>query len=134
MPGKPPGPVVLGILRVLAEQGPTTRAGLARELGLPRSAMSAVLTRMNRKLATKAKRVYICGWTMDDEGSTMAYPRALYDIGDKPDKPKPKPDPIEKQRRYRRNKQTRVASVWEFATPRRKRAKLSRISPCEPSL
>lgn len=123
MAGKPPGWIVLGVLRVLAEQGPMTGAGIRRELGAEQREICGVISRMTRVLATKPKRLYIVRWIFDDEGSSTAHPRAVYDIGDLPDARKPKPNRAAVTKRCRQRKAARVSSVWEFALSRRARAK-----------
>lgn len=121
MAGKPPGWIVLGVLRVLAEQGPLTGAGLRLALGAEQREISSVISRMCRVLPTKPKRLFIREWVRDDEGSSTAHPRAVYDIGDLPDARKPKPDRAAVTKRCRDRKAKRVSSVWEFAMPRRAR-------------
>jgi hypothetical protein len=121
MAGLPPGWIVLGVLRVLDEQGPLTGAGLRRALGAEQREISSVICRMCRVLPTKPKRIYIKEWVRDDEGSTTAHPRAVYDIGDLPDAPRPKPNRAAVTKRCRDRKAARVSSVWEFAMPRRAR-------------
>jgi len=70
----------------------------------------------------KPKRVYIFGWTHDAEGARR-YPRPIYAIGDKKDKPMPKASPAENQRRYKQKKSKMVNSVFQLGVPIKMRFK-----------
>lgn len=129
MSGKPPGPIVLGILALLERDGPMTRAGLCRALGRPKLEVASVVSRLNRTLKSVPKRIYICGYVYDEEGSRIAYPRALYDLGDKPDVKRPGPDRKAVAKRWRDSTRQRVSSVWEFAMSRRVRDERGRARP-----
>lgn len=122
MSGKPPGPIVLGILAALERDGPMTRAALCRALGRPKVEVASVVSRLNRALKIRPKRIYICGYVYDEEGSRIAYPRAVYDLGDKPDAKRPRPDRKAVAKRWRESTRQRVNSVWQFAMSRRERA------------
>ena len=83
MPGRNKGEygsIVAGILDTLRDFGPMTATELCREMGCKRSQFSAVIYRMSRPTKTIPKRLYICGWTHDDEKGRR-YPRAIFDIG-----------------------------------------------------
>lgn len=114
--GNPPGHATLAVLRYLKENGPSTRAELCRALdGNDKRPISGVLTRLNNKRIWAPKRVYICDWIYDDEGYRN-YPRAVYALGDKEDKKKPKISKTEHNRRYRENNKGQRSSVWDLAT------------------
>lgn len=122
MPGKPPGWMVVGILDALKE-GPLTRAAICRELGAEKGELSSVISRLNRALPMRPKRIYVKDYTHEDEGSHIKYPRARYALGDLPDAKKPKPTPRKIiARRWREHAKTHVASVFEFGMSRRMRA------------
>lgn len=76
MSGRPPGPLVLGVLALLAEHGPMTRSEVCAHLGREREEIASVMSRMSRKLATLPKRIHVAGYVEEaDEG--RRYPRAL---------------------------------------------------------
>lgn len=81
----------------------------------------AVLNRMSKRTKAGVKRIYIAGWTYVHDDAKR-YPRAVFMIGDKEDKPKPKPNLRENRRRSesRRNTPFRMNSVFNMATPRDK--------------
>lgn len=93
------------ILRTLEEQGPMTRAELCAALGYGHDYVSAVLTRLNRNHKTVSKRIHIASYAYDADGKRR-YPRAVYAIGNAPDKRKPKPNKLEIRRRYEAKKRS----------------------------
>jgi len=101
------------ILKALADEGPMTRAELCRATGLGHDYASAVLTRLSRAMTTIPKRVYITGYIHDAEGKRR-YPRAVYDLGDKPDAKRPKPDKKAIRKRYDERKRNLVAGSSVF--------------------
>lgn len=119
---------MLGILAHLAEHGPTTRADLCRALGRDRMAVASVVSRLNRDGATVPKRIYVCGYIHEGDGQRR-YPRALYALGNRPDKPKPKPDTAAVSRRYRERNKGQVTSVFDLARPGRGRRALVKGLP-----
>ena len=123
MAGKPPGPIVLGILAHLAEHGPTTRAELCRAIGCDKSAAGSVISRLARPGATTPKRVYVYDYVHEDDGARR-YPRALYDLGDFPDKRKPRRDRAAVSQRYRERNRGQVASVFDLGRAGRARRAL----------
>ena len=83
--------------------------------------VSAVISRMTKPTKTMPKRLYICGWIEDAEGERR-YPRAVYDLGDRPDaKRKPLETLAEKRRRWNRYRQARATmnSVFNLGLTRR---------------
>jgi DNA-binding Lrp family transcriptional regulator len=121
--GKPPGTIVLSILAALKNDGPMTRSELVQELGISRNLVSACLSRLNKKHKTVPKRVYIAHYQMDSEAGGRKYPRASYDIGDKPDAKKMKASPTQVSAHYRENMKGRVSSVFDLALSLRDRAR-----------
>ena len=132
MPGKPPGPLVLGIVRILQREGEATMAELAKMLGVPRFDASSVVSRMRKPCKTLPKRIYVVRWTRHDDSGGRSYPRAVLALGDKPDAPRPKPKPNkESTAEYRANERHRVNSVFMWAQPRRVRhATRRKEQPC----
>lgn len=114
MPGKPPGPLVIGVLGAIGEQGPMTSADLSLYLGKPKGDISSTVSRLNRAHKTVGKRLQVVGYVYDAEGSDIKVPRALYDIGDGPDAPKPKRDHKAVMRRFRARKKLRLTSVFDL--------------------
>jgi hypothetical protein len=128
MPGKPPGEIVLGVLRLIEECGPMTRSGLCRALGKERAAVASVISRMNRAWPCVPKRLYVSGYVYDDDdGVGRRYPRAQYDIGDLPDARKPRKKPKEVSKRYRENNKMQVNSVFMLGQPARGRRSLVKL-------
>ena len=125
MPGKPPGPIVLGILAALERDGPMTRAALCRTIGRTPYEVASVVSRLNRPLKLQPKRIHVVGYVYDEEGSDIAYPRAVYAIGDGPDARKPAPDRKAVAKRWRDRKKLKVNSVWQWAMSRSQRAAAS---------
>jgi hypothetical protein len=127
MPGQPPGPLVRGVLRVLAEHGELTRAEMCHHLGMSRFLISSVVSRLNRKCKTVPKRIYIKRWVHEDDTTTRLYPKSVYAIGDLPDAKKPKPRSAkENSRKWRENERNRVNSVFMWAQPRKVRHAIRR--------
>ena len=77
------------ILIALKEHGPMTRAEIQQFLGPSQTCTGKTVGHLNRPHAKTPKRIYVLAWVMDAEGCRR-YPRAVYALGDKPDKPKPK--------------------------------------------
>lgn len=93
------GATVLAIEIVLSQSGPMTRSQIEDELGVGKNQVSSVLTRMRRRDKSGVKRIHIKSWQYTHEGGRR-YPRAVYAIGDKPCRQKPKPDLMANKRRY----------------------------------
>lgn len=113
------------ILLLLAELGPMTRSEICRQLGHERQECSAIMTRLNTptKRPPAPRRIHISGWVHDEEGQRR-YPRAVYDLGDKPDAVRPAlPD---SRKRYREAFKLKVSSVFELGMTREQRRNLAR--------
>lgn len=127
MSGKPPGPLVLGVLRALKQHHELTRAELCVILGVNRFSGSAVISRMAKKQKTVGKRVYVKYWVHDDGARTRRYPKAVYALGPWPDAPKPSPKTqAENSRAWREKEKSRVSSVFAWGRSRQARAAIRR--------
>ena len=93
------GTVVQQIVDALKEIGPMTRTEICDAIEMDRMSVSAVITRMNRELPTKPKRVYILKYIETHEDAKR-YPRAVYALGNREDAKKPPRDRKENRRRY----------------------------------
>jgi len=115
------GSLVQQIQEKLTELGPMTSAELCQEIGVTKSDLSAVISRMTRPLARLPKRLYVSGYIYEHETHDRRYPRAVYALGDLEDKPKPKTNRKETVRRYHENKRKRLTgnSVFNLGNPRR---------------
>ena len=115
------GYLVKQIEKALCELGAMTGAELCQELGVEKPELSAVVSRMAKASKTIPKRLYVVGYTFEHETHDKRYPRAIYALGDLPDKPKPKPSRIDNVRRYSANKRKRLTgnSVFNLGNPRR---------------
>ena len=107
------GATVLAIEIALSQQGPMTRSQIEDELGVGKAQVSAVLTRMRRRDKSGVKRIHIQSWQYTHEGGRR-YPRAVYAIGDKPCKQKPKPDLMANKRRYIAGKRGALKANFVF--------------------
>jgi hypothetical protein len=69
-----------------------------------------------KKSPKMEKRVHICGWTEDSEG-TRRYIRPIYNVGNLPNKQKPLMSLRRKENRarYTQSKLMRVSSIWDLA-------------------
>lgn len=114
------------ILALLAEVGPMTRSEICRQLGYARQECAAIMTRLNSptKRPPAPRRIHISGWVYDEEGQRR-YPRAVYDLGDKPDAKQPK-TAGEARKRYREARKLRVSSVFELGMSRAQRRSMGR--------
>lgn len=119
--GKPPGPIVLGILSVLDADGPMTRSELVQALRMPRAVVSSVLSRLHCQQKTVPKRVHIAHYQFDSDAGGRKYPRAAYALGDKPDAKKIRTPRAEVAAHYRDNRKHRLTSVFDLAIPQRDR-------------
>ena len=104
------------MLRALAEIGPMTTIELCQHIGTTKDKSGSIMGRLMKPSPLKPKRVYIFGWTHDAEGARR-YPRPIYAIGDKKDKPMPAKSHNENQRRYRKKISQRVNSVFQLGIP-----------------
>lgn len=107
------GATVLAIEILLSQNGPMTRSQIEEELGVGKAQVSAVLTRMRRRDKSGVKRIHVKSWVHEHEGGRR-YPRAVYAIGDKPCKQKPKADSRANKRRYLAGKRTALKANFVF--------------------
>lgn len=107
------GSTVNQIIEAIQTCGPMTRTELCNYIKADRNSAAAVVSRMNKPTRTLPKRLYICGYVYDQEGQRF-YPRAVYDIGDKPDVKSPGAKRKEVVTRYRTRKKMRYATNSVF--------------------
>ncbi len=121
------GSHILKIWEALAEFGKITAQEFADYADIGRYDAHAALNKMNKRTKAGVKRIYIADWTYEHDDARR-YPRAVFMVGDKPDKPKPKPSIRENRRRSeaKRNKVLRMSSVFNMALPRDKIRELRR--------
>lgn len=121
------GSHILKIWEALAEFGKITAQEFADYADIGRYDAHAALNKMNKRTKAGVKRIYIADWTYEHDDARR-YPRAVFMVGDKPDKPKPKPNRRENRRRSeaKRNKTLRMNSVFNMALPRDKIRELRR--------
>lgn len=110
---------VIKALEAFAEFGRLTAQEFADYADIGRYDAHAVLNRMAKRTKAGEKRLYVADWTYDHDDARR-YPRAVFMLGDKPDKPKPKPDVRENRRRSesKRNRIFRMNSVFNLAMTR----------------
>lgn len=115
------GSHVIKVYEALQEFGKITAQEFADYADIGRYDAHAVLNRMNKRTKAGVKRIYIAGWTYDHDDARR-YPRAIFMIGDKEDKLKPKPNIKENRRRSesKRNATFRMNSVFNMAMTRDK--------------
>ena len=114
---KDKGEVVKEILQALKELGPMTGAEISAAIGYGQRRTHGVLQRLRITLTRKPKRIHVVGYTYDNEGQRN-YPRAIFDLGDLPDAPKPKANQHRVAKTYRDNKKLKVNSVWMLGMTR----------------
>lgn len=113
------GPHVIKALEALNEFGHITAQEFADWADIGRYDAHAVLNRMNKRTKAGEKRIHVSYWVDEFEGARR-YPRAVFALGDKPDKPKPKPD-IRKNRQrceHKTIKTFRMNSVFNMGLNR----------------
>lgn len=115
------GEVAAQIMRMLEENGPMSRSEICDHLGRDKEAVASIVSRLSTRSPNRGKRIHISAYVYDMEGERR-YPRAVYALGDKPDKPKPKPDPQANKARYWANKVSRIKtnSVFHLGLSRAK--------------
>lgn len=123
------GPYVKKAYEAFEAFGKLTAQEFADYADIGRYDAHAVLNRMNKRTKAGEKRIYIVNWTYDYDNARR-YPRAVFMLGDKPDKPRPKPDVRENRRRSenKRNTTFRMNSVFNMAMTRDKIRELRRIA------
>lgn len=124
------GQIVSQILQALKDYGPMTRIEICDALNTTRKSVSAVMTRLNRTSPRSPKRVYVKSYVYDHEGQRY-YPRAVYDLGDKPDAKPPGADPVAARKRYLQRKKLRntANSVFNLALTRKQYVQMSPRKP-----
>ena len=110
MRGKPPGPLVLGIVAALEKHGRLTRVQLCRIVSIGKRNASCVLSRMTKATKVLPKRIYVVDYVFEDYQGRR-YPRAVYALGDKPDAPYPGADPRGACKRYRAKRSKLLAKA-----------------------
>ena len=115
------GFLVQQIETTLKDLGPMTSAEICQELGLEKGDLSSIISRMCRPHKQNPRRLYITAYVYEHETHERRYPRAVYALGDEPNKPKPKTNRKEIVRRYNENKRKRLTgnSVFNLGLPRR---------------
>lgn len=109
-------PVAKEMIEALINFGPMTTSELCRHIGVERLKSGAIVSRLMKKSPKRKKRIHICGWTEDSEG-TRRYLRPIYNVGACLDKPKPLMCVRRKENRvrYTQSKVNRVSSIWDLA-------------------
>jgi hypothetical protein len=92
------GSHVIKAFEAFAEFGRMTAQEFADYADIGRYDAHAVLNRMNKRTKAGVKRIHVANWTYDHDDARR-YPRAVFMLGDKPDKPRPKPNVRENRRR-----------------------------------
>ena len=115
------GAHVIKALEAFAEFGRLTAQEFADYADIGRYDAHAVLNRMNKRTKAGVKRIYVADWTYEHDDARR-YPRAVFMLGDKEDKKKPKPNiRLNRQRsETNRNAQFRMNSVFNMAMTRDK--------------
>jgi len=121
------GTLIAKAWEALHEFGKITAQEFADYADIGRYDAHAALSKMNKRTKAGEKRIYIADWTYVHDDAKR-YPRAVFMIGDKPDKKKPKPNLRENRRRSEAGRNTlfRMNSVFNMATPRDKIRELRR--------
>lgn len=96
-----------------------TRVEICKHLDKSKGCVGAVVSRLNKATKERPKRVYVTHYVYDDEGGRR-YPRAVYALGDLPDKPHPKPNVKANKARYWARKVTlmKANSVFNLGLSR----------------
>lgn len=121
------GSHVIKVLEALETFGQITAQEFADYADIGRYDAHAVLNRMAKRTKAGVKRLYVADWTHEHDDARR-YPRAVFKLGDLPDKKKPKPNIKENRRRSeaQRNKALRMNSVFNMALTRDKIRELRR--------
>jgi hypothetical protein len=112
---------VIKALEAFAEFKRITAQEFADYADIGRYDAHAVLNRMNKRTKAGEKRIHVADWTYEHDDARR-YPRAVFMLGDKEDKKKPKPNLRENRQRSEtnRNAQFRMNSVFNMAMTRDK--------------
>jgi hypothetical protein len=113
------GAYVLKALEAFAEFKRITAQEFADYADIGRYDAHAVLNRMKRRTKAGVKRIHIAAWTYEHDDARR-YPRAVFMLGDKEDKQRPKPNiRLNRQRsEHKAIKAIRMTSVFNLAMPR----------------
>lgn len=101
------------ILKALKSLGPMTSAEVCEAIGIERSNVSTIMTRMSHSTKLIPKRIYIAKWTYDAEGMRR-YPRPIYALGNQINAQRPKASHKENRRRYESNLRKRMTGNSVF--------------------
>ena len=109
------GVLVTKAWEALEEFGKITAQEFADWADISRYDAHAVLGRMSKRTKDGLKRLYVADWTYEHDDARR-YPRAIFMIGDKPDKKKPKPNITDNSRRHEqsKNRMYRMNSVFNM--------------------
>jgi hypothetical protein len=112
---------VIKALEAFAEFKRMTAQEFADYADIGRYDAHAVLNRMNKRTKAGEKRIHVANWTYEHDDARR-YPRAVYMLGDKEDKPKPKPDIRANRKRSAQKtiKVIRMTSVFNMGLTRDK--------------
>jgi len=125
---------VIKALEAFAEFGRLTAQEFADYADIGRYDAHAVLNRMNKRTKAGVKRIHVADWTYEHDDARR-YPRAVFMLGDKEDKKKPKPDIRENRKRseHKRNKTFRMNSVFNMGLNRDAvRQVRKQLNQCQP--
>jgi hypothetical protein len=125
---------VIKALEALAEFKRLTAQEFADYADIGRYDAHAVLNRMNKRTKAGEKRIYVADWTHGHDNARR-YPRAVFMLGDKPDKPRPKPDiRLNRQRSEHKSiKAIRMTSVFNMGLNRDAvRQVRKQLNQCQP--
>jgi hypothetical protein len=109
-------PIAKEMIEALINFGPMTCLELCKHINVEKDKSGSIISRLMKKSPKRRKRVHICGWTEDSEG-TRRYLRPIYNVGACLDKPKPLMCVRRKENRarYTKSKVNRVSSIWDLA-------------------
>jgi hypothetical protein len=115
------GSHVIKVFEAFEAFGKLTAQEFADYADIGRYDAHAVLNRMNKRTKAGVKRIYIADWTHEYDDARR-YPRAVFMLGDKPDKPRPKSNVRENRRRSEHNiiNAIRMSSVFNMGLSRDK--------------
>jgi hypothetical protein len=112
---------VIKALEAFSEFGRLTAQEFADYADIGRYDAHAVLNRMIKRTKAGEKRIHVADWTYEHDDARR-YPRAVFMLGDKPDKKKPKPNiRLNRQRSaHKTAKAIRMTSVFNMGLTRDK--------------
>ena len=101
------------VTNAIKEMGPMTAEEFAQEREIPLNHARAYISYCKVR-----KLVYVLKYKRESEVGNVAYPRAVYALGDKPDAPKPERWPLQvTNKRHRDKKRKRVTSIFTMGVP-----------------